>query len=158
MVLAPGHGAPSLVLEAARISAAGGHRHRPGGHGHGHRHHGHRQRAHTHHAHHRRVRRHRRGPRAIARALLRTFGWGHRQFRYIDWLWGEESGWDRFAYNPYSGAYGIPQATPGAVMASAGPGWQYNARTQITWGMNYIRARYRSPRQAWAHECALGWY
>jgi len=97
-------------------------------------------------------------PRAIARSLLPGFHWGHGQFRYLDWLWGEESGWNRFAFNPWSGAYGIPQASPGSVMASAGPGWQHNARTQIRWGMGYIRQRYGSPRQAWLHECTFGWY
>ena len=102
--------------------------------------------------------RHRHGPRAIARSLLRNFRWGQGQFKYLNWLWGEESGWNRFAYNPYSGAYGIPQAAPGSEMASAGPGWQHSARTQITWGMRYIRQRYGSPGQAWRHECAFGWY
>jgi hypothetical protein len=99
-----------------------------------------------------------RGPRRIARSLLHRFHWGHRQFRYLNRLWARESGWNRYASNPSSGAYGIPQATPGSVMASAGPHWRRNARTQIIWGMRYIRARYGRPRRAWAHECAVGWY
>ena len=102
--------------------------------------------------------RHHLGPRRIARRLLARFGWGHRQFRFLNWLWLRESGWNRHAANPVSGAYGIPQAVPGSVMASAGPGWRWNARTQIRWGLRYIRARYGSPRQAWLHECSYGWY
>jgi hypothetical protein len=43
-------------------------------------------------------------------------------------------------------------------MASAGPNWQTNARTQIRWGLGYIQARYGSPRQAWDHEASVGWY
>jgi hypothetical protein len=97
-------------------------------------------------------------PRQIARQMLASFGWSQRQFPYLNWLWNRESGWNKFAENPYSGAYGIPQALPGAKMASAGPNWPSNARTQIRWGLRYIRATYGSPRRAWDHEVAYGWY
>ena len=97
-------------------------------------------------------------PRQIARQMLPSFGWTQRQFPYLNWLWNRESGWNKFAENPYSGAYGIPQALPGAKMASAGPNWRSNARTQIRWGLRYIRGTYGSPRRAWAHEVAYGWY
>jgi hypothetical protein len=90
--------------------------------------------------------------------MLPHFHWGPHQFRYLDWLWSHESGWNRYAANPYSGAYGIPQATPGHQMASAGRGWRWNAHTQIRWGMRYIRGRYGSPRRAWGHETGYGWY
>ncbi|HWG61260.1 MAG TPA: hypothetical protein VG253_06060 [Streptosporangiaceae bacterium] len=108
---------------------------------------------HRHHRHHRR-----RTPRQIARHLLGRFDWTRRQFGYLDRLWGKESGWDQYASNPYSGAYGIPQAVPGNKMSTAGPDWRSSARTQILWGMRYIKGRYVSPRQAWGHECAYGWY
>ena len=62
------------------------------------------------------------------------------------------------AENVYSGAYGIPQAVPGAKMSSAGPHWQTSARTQILWGLDYIKARYGSPLRAWEHEVGVGWY
>jgi hypothetical protein len=97
-------------------------------------------------------------PRQIARQMLPSFGWTQRQFPYLNWLWNRESGWNKFAENPYSGAYGIPQALPGAKMASAGPNWRSSARTQIRWGLRYIRATYGSPRRAWDHELAYGWY
>jgi hypothetical protein len=97
-------------------------------------------------------------PRQIARQMLPSFGWSQRQFPYLNWLWNRESSWNKYAENPYSGAYGIPQALPGAKMASAGPNWRSNARTQIRWGLRYIRAIYGSPRRAWAHEVADGWY
>lgn len=98
------------------------------------------------------------GPRQVARSLLRRFGWQPWQFYYLDRLWVHESGWNRYAANPNSGAYGIPQAVPGNAMASAGPDWRWNARTQILWGMRYIRGRYGSPYGAWQHECSYGWY
>jgi hypothetical protein len=100
-----------------------------------------------------------RTPREIARAMLPAFHWSvSNQFRYLSWLWQRESGWNKYAMNPYSGAYGIPQALPGSKMASAGPNWRSNASTQIRWGLRYIRARYGSPRRAWNHSQATGWY
>jgi hypothetical protein len=47
--------------------------------------------------------------------------------------------------------YGIPQASPGAKMAAAGPDWLTNPQTQIRWGENYIRGQYGTPCQAWAY-------
>lgn len=97
-------------------------------------------------------------PRQVARQMLGSFGWSQRQFPYLNWLWNAESGWNVYAQNPYSGAYGIPQALPGAKMATAGPDWRTSARTQIRWGLRYIRGTYGSPRLAWDHEVAYGWY
>jgi len=100
-----------------------------------------------------------RTPRQVARKMLAKFHWkASKQFRYLNWLWQRESGWNRYAMNPYSGAYGIPQALPGSKMASAGPNWRSNAATQIRWGLRYIRARYGSPHRAWNHSQATGWY
>jgi hypothetical protein len=97
-------------------------------------------------------------PRQIARQMLGTFGWRRWQFKYLNLLWSRESSWNVFASNPYSGAYGIPQAVPGSKMASAGPNWTSSARTQIRWGMRYIKADYGTPYWAWQHELATGWY
>jgi hypothetical protein len=100
-----------------------------------------------------------RTPRQIARAMLHKFHWKpSKQFRFLSRLWQRESGWNKYAMNPYSGAYGIPQALPGSKMASAGPNWRSNAATQIRWGLRYIRARYGSPHRAWNHSQATGWY
>jgi hypothetical protein len=96
-------------------------------------------------------------PQQIAKAMLGSFGWSSSQFSCLDPLWARESGWSVTAENP-SGAYGIPQALPGAKMASAGPDWQTSAATQIKWGLEYIKDTYGSPCGAWAHEEATGWY
>jgi hypothetical protein len=101
----------------------------------------------------------RRTPQQRARALLRhRFHWKAWQFKYLKRLWAAESGWNRYATNPDSGAYGIPQAVPGDKMSSAGPGWRWNVRTQIVWGMRYIKACYRTPYWAWLHHYEDGWY
>jgi hypothetical protein len=97
-------------------------------------------------------------PWQIAGSLMPAYHWTSWQFRYLNLLWMRESGWNRFAYNHSSGAYGIPQAVPGDKMASAGPDWRTNARTQIIWGMGYIRGRYGDPWNAWQHELQYGWY
>lgn len=81
-----------------------------------------------------------------------------KQFRCLDKLWHRESGWNHRAMNPTSGAYGIPQALPGWKMASAGSDWRTNPRTQIKWGIRYIKSRYGTPCGAWAHSQRTGWY
>ena len=93
----------------------------------------------------------------IAELMLVQFGWTG-QFSCLTALWTQESGWNVYAENPSSGAYGIPQALPGWKMASAGANWQSDAATQISWGLGYIRASYGSPCAAWGHEEAAGWY
>ena len=93
----------------------------------------------------------------IAAGMVADRGWGDGQFSCLVSLWNKESGWRTDAANP-SGAYGIPQALPGSKMASAGPDWQHNAATQITWGLNYIAGVYGTPCSAWAHSQATNWY
>jgi hypothetical protein len=97
-------------------------------------------------------------PQQIALAMLASFGWSSDQFSCLGSLWNEESGWNVYASNPNSGAYGIPQALPGSKMASAGPDWASDAATQIRWGLTYIQDTYGSPCAAWDHEEADGWY
>ena len=97
-------------------------------------------------------------PRTIAQALLPEFGFDSSQFSCLDPLWAGESGWNVHADNPASSAYGIPQALPGAKMASAGPDWENNAETQIRWGLQYIQSRYGTPCSAWAFKQGHNWY
>jgi uncharacterized protein YabE (DUF348 family) len=95
---------------------------------------------------------------AIARNLIGQYGWGDSQFDCLVVLWNSESSWNVHASNPSTGAYGIPQALPGDKMSTAGPDWQNNATTQITWGLGYINERYGSPCNAWSYWQANGWY
>lgn len=97
-------------------------------------------------------------PRDIAAGMLGSYGWGQDQFSCLNSLWNKESGWNTYAQNPSSGAYGIPQALPGSKMASAGSDWQTNPATQIRWGLGYIQGRYGSPCGAWSHSQSVGWY
>jgi len=97
-------------------------------------------------------------PREIAAALLAEFGFSSDQMSCLDPLWEGESGWRVDADNPYSSAYGIPQALPGSKMASAGDDWATNPATQIRWGLGYISERYGSPCSAWGFKQSHGWY
>ena len=97
-------------------------------------------------------------PRDIGQALLAEFGFSSDQFGCLDSLWTRESGWNTYADNPSSSAYGIPQALPGSKMSSAGADWATNPVTQIRWGLGYIQDRYGSPCGAWSHSESYGWY
>jgi hypothetical protein len=85
----------------------------------------------------------------IAAEMVQDRGWSSDQMQCLDSLWERESGWRVDATNPSSGAYGIPQAWPASKLATAGSDWRTNARTQITWGLNYIASRYDTPCGAW---------
>ncbi|KUF18865.1 peptidoglycan DD-metalloendopeptidase family protein [Streptomyces silvensis] len=87
-----------------------------------------------------------------AKSILGSYGWGPGQFGPLKKLWHNESGWRWNATNPSSGAYGIPQALPAGKMAAAGADWRTNYRTQVRWGLGYIKDRpdYGSPAAAWA--------
>jgi hypothetical protein len=95
---------------------------------------------------------------AIAQQAVADRGWDDSQYNCLVSLWNKESGWNMYASNKSSGAYGIPQALPGSKMASAGADWATNASTQITWGLGYISGRYQTPCGAWTHSQAIGWY
>jgi hypothetical protein len=99
------------------------------------------------------------GAKAAARELAAsTYGWGDGQFSCLASLWTKESGWRFDAYNASGGATGIPQSLPGSKMAAAGADWQTSARTQIIWGLGYIKSTYGTPCAAWGHSQARNWY
>ena len=90
---------------------------------------------------------------AYARSIMGRYGWGPDQWPPWLYLGNQESGWNAYAVNASSGAYGIGQ--------SLGHGHPYNLGdyvNQIIWMANYIRGRYGNPASAWAHERAYNWY
>ncbi len=93
-----------------------------------------------------------------AQAIAMGYVGGGAEFDCLVALWNKESRWNVYSHNTSSGAYGIPQALPGAKMASAGADWATNPDTQIRWGLGYIKGRYGSPCAAWAHSQSVGWY
>ncbi|MET7767161.1 lytic transglycosylase domain-containing protein [Nocardia sp. NPDC005366] len=80
------------------------------------------------------------------------------QFPAFDNVITRESGWDVFATNPSSGAYGIGQALPPEKMRTHGIDWRFNPMTQIRWTYDYMVDRYGSPEGAWAFWQEHHWY
>ena len=90
---------------------------------------------------------------AFAKSIMGQYHWGPEQWPPWLYLGNQESGWNAYAVNKSSGAYGIGQ--------SLGHGHPYNLgdyKTQVIWMANYIRGRYGNPARAWAHERAYNWY
>ncbi len=81
------------------------------------------------------------------------------QFAAWNYVAMRESGWNQFARNPSSGAYGIAQALPESKYPFAGTAaGGSNPTAQITWMWNYMAGRYGGPAGAAAHEAAFNWY
>ncbi|GAA1361369.1 transglycosylase SLT domain-containing protein [Catellatospora chokoriensis] len=98
------------------------------------------------------------GNQLTACKLLPSFGFAYSQMSPLVKLWQHESGWNHKAENSGSGAYGIPQALPGSKMAKFGDDWKTNPATQIKWGLDYIKNRYKTPAGAWSHFQDVSWY
>ncbi len=94
---------------------------------------------------------------------IEKYGWNMDQYNCLYRLWKKESNWRWNAHNKSSGAYGIPQAWPAEKMrhewAGGGKDWKTNPRTQITWGLSYIkRSKHKTPCGAWQHSVKHNWY
>lgn len=94
---------------------------------------------------------------AMGETMAAVRGWTGVQWQCLDSVWTRESGWGVSAQNA-SGAYGIPQASPGSKMASVGADWRTNPATQISWGLDYISAAYGNPCGAWSFWQSHFWY
>ena len=98
------------------------------------------------------------GAQAYAAAQLGSYGWAPGQMQCLQKLWTKESDWKTTATNASSGAYGVVQSLPASKMASAGADYMTNYRTQINWGLNYVKSRYGSPCGALNFHYAHNWY
>lgn len=95
---------------------------------------------------------------AYAAGAAAQRGWTGQNWTDLVKLWNRESGWQWYAENAYSGAYGIPQSMPGSKMAAFGARWKDDGAVQIDWGLSYIAQRYGTPSNAWKHSEETGWY
>lgn len=89
---------------------------------------------------------------------INTYGWTENDFNCLVKLWEKESNWNPNAHNKSSGAHGICQSLPASKMASEGADYYTNGKTQIRWGLKYIKNRYGNPANAWAHSVSHNWY
>ena len=94
--------------------------------------------------------------------MAAAVGWTGAQWSALKELWTRESNWNHLARNPSSGAYGIPQSLPaskmGSVMQGGGSDYLTNPKTQISWGLRYIKNRYGNPGAALAFHNRMNWY
>jgi hypothetical protein len=99
---------------------------------------------------------------ALARAIFPQYTSDPLIWNAWNYVAMRESGWNQFATNPSSGAYGIPQALPYNKMPRAAwPGWaggQSDPRSQILWMWDYMASTYGGPVGAAAHEQQYNWY
>lgn len=96
--------------------------------------------------------------RAAFDQIATDYGLSAEEKQMWEYIIGRESGFDPYATNPSSGAYGIPQALPGGKMSSAGADWQTNPYTQLKWMYSYMEGRYGSISGAYAFWQANHWY
>jgi hypothetical protein len=94
---------------------------------------------------------------ALARKMMPAWATG-QEWNAWNAVAMAESGWNQFARNPSSGAYGIPQALPPSKMGAAANPPQSNPGAQIAWMISYIKSVYGDPIGAAAHENAFHWY
>ena len=98
-----------------------------------------------------------------AHSKMAEYGWTESDFASLVQMWNKESGWSPTADNPTSDAYGIPQAMcdprihPELFSGRYGD-YKTNWKTQIDWGLNYIKGRYGSPSAAWSFWQRNHWY
>lgn len=69
-----------------------------------------------------------------------------------------ESGFNPFAQNKSSGAYGLCQSLPAVKMATFGSDYLTNPITQINWCLDYVKQRYQNPLQALYFWNAHRWF
>jgi phage-related protein len=88
----------------------------------------------------------------LGQEMAAKYGWTGPEFSALLKLWYGESGWSADAYNPSSGAQGIPQMLPSAHPGPhpGFPSWPpVDAAAQISWGLNYIKGAYGDPITAY---------
>lgn len=93
---------------------------------------------------------------SYAHQLVLNYGWTEEDYNKLVLLWYRESSWNPNAVN--GNACGIPQSKPCSKMAKFGRDYRTNYKVQVAWGMDYIKARYQTPQNAWAFWQKNHWY
>ena len=96
--------------------------------------------------------------RAAFEQIVADYGIGASEKAMWEYIINRESGFNHYATNTSSGAYGLPQSLPGSKMASAGADWQTNPYTQLKWMYGYMTSRYGSIAGAYNFWQANHWY
>lgn len=94
----------------------------------------------------------------LGKQMASAWGWGSgSQWTALNNVEMAEAGWNNYAQNPTSTAFGIGQFL-NSTWATVGATKTTNAAQQISAMYNYIYKRYGNPEKAWAHEQQYNWY
>lgn len=95
---------------------------------------------------------------ALGYEIAKDYGWTGSEWTALLELYSCESSWNHNAINGTSAACGIPQSYPCSKLAHTVPDYRHNVAGQITWGYDYIKARYGTPSKALAFHYRANWY
>ena len=90
--------------------------------------------------------------------MIRQYGWGDSEYNALVKIVNHESSWNYKAVNKKSKACGLFQTLPCSKMKSVGKDYRTNYKTQVKWGLKYIKNRYKTPSRAWAFWQKHHWY
>ena len=85
-------------------------------------------------------------------------GWNTNDYNAIVNIIIKESGFNINSVNRSSGACGLFQAYPCKKAIKQYPDYMTNYKSQIDWGINYIKSRYTTPTKAWKFWQEHKWY
>lgn len=87
-----------------------------------------------------------------------NMGWSSSDYEIIVKLLIKESGINPNSYNKKSTACGLFQAKPCSKAIKAYPDYLTNYKSQVKWGLKYIKDRYGTPTKAWQFWQEHKWY
>lgn len=90
--------------------------------------------------------------------ILEKYNWNYEEYKALEKLVQKESSWNAKAVNRYSGACGLFQAHPCSKMSRYGKNYRTNYKVQVKWGVDYIKTRYGTPKNAWSFWLKHKWY
>lgn len=95
--------------------------------------------------------------RKIAAEKIKDFGWGNKEYKCLNWVWGKESAWNYKAVSP-TNDHGIPQRNMPNHTKAEKLAFLKDPIKQIDWGLGYIEHRYETPCKARVFKERNGWY
>ena len=91
--------------------------------------------------------------------LVKSYGWNDKDYQAVFKILQRESGINPNSVNRSSGACGLFQAYPcNKTIKNGYKDYKTNWKTQVRWGLDYIKYRYKTPSKAWSFWQKHHWY
>ena len=91
--------------------------------------------------------------------LVKSYGWNDKDYQAVVKILQRESGINPNSVNRSSGACGLFQAYPcNKTIKNGYKDYYTNWKTQVRWGLDYIKYRYKTPSKAWSFWQKHHWY